>query len=135
MGLSYHSTNHYGRESILFSLWIRNNDTSKIDANSLQRFVYEQDQNNALIRIELDLLEERREQSQLRIVSYQQCIAQYYNSKVRRRGFEVGDLVLRQVLSNNKEHDTGVFGPFWEGTYVIDAVIRPGTYKLARTGG
>ncbi|PON50823.1 hypothetical protein PanWU01x14_220600, partial [Parasponia andersonii] len=77
---------------------------------------------------------ERCEQSQLRVASYQQRTARYYNSKVRRRGFEVGDLILRQVLPNNKEHGAGVFGPSWEGPYVIDAIIRPGTYKLARTG-
>ncbi|PON57324.1 Ribonuclease H-like domain containing protein, partial [Parasponia andersonii] len=102
---------------------------------SLRRSVYEQNQNDVLLRIELDLLEERREQSQLRIASYQQCTARHYNSKVRSRHFEVGDLVLRRVLPNNKEHGAGIFAPSWEGPYVIDNVIRPGTYNLASIGG
>ena len=107
----------------------------EIGASSLRRSTYEQDQNNVLMRVELDLLEERREQSQLRVASYQQRTARYYNSKVKNREFKLGDLVLRQVLPNTKEHGAGVFGPSWEGPYVIDAVIRSGTYKLARTGG
>ncbi|PON78599.1 hypothetical protein PanWU01x14_018570, partial [Parasponia andersonii] len=60
----------------------------KIGASSLRQSTYEQDRNKTLIRIELDLLEERRKQSQLRVASYQQHIARYYNSKVSRRGFE-----------------------------------------------
>ncbi|PON92320.1 Ribonuclease H-like domain containing protein, partial [Trema orientale] len=107
----------------------------EIGASSLRRSTYEPDQNNALMRIELDLLEERHEQSQLRVASYQQRTARYYNSKVKAREFGVGDLVLRQVLPNTKEQGAGVFGPSWEGPYVIDAVIRPETYKLAHTGG
>ena len=47
----------------------------EIGASSLRRSTYEQDQNNVLMRIELDLLEERREQSQLRVASYQQRTA------------------------------------------------------------
>lgn len=35
----------------------------EVGTSSLRRFTYEPDQNNALMRIELDLLEERREQS------------------------------------------------------------------------
>ncbi|PON77224.1 hypothetical protein PanWU01x14_028430 [Parasponia andersonii] len=86
----------------------------EIGVSSLRRSTYEQDQNNTLMRIELDLLEERREQSQLQIASYQQRTTRYYNSKFRSRGFEVGDLILRQVLPNNRDHGVGVFGPSWE---------------------
>ncbi|PON69908.1 hypothetical protein PanWU01x14_083720, partial [Parasponia andersonii] len=106
----------------------------EIGASSLRRSVYEQNQNDVLLRIELDFLEERREQSQLQIASYQQYTARHYNSKVKSRHFEVSDLVLLRVLPNNKEHGVGVFGPSWEGPYIIDDVLRPGTYKLARIG-
>ena len=47
----------------------------EIGASSLRLSTYKQGQNNALMRIELDLLEERCEQSQLRIASYQQRTA------------------------------------------------------------
>ncbi|PON85890.1 hypothetical protein TorRG33x02_183540, partial [Trema orientale] len=39
--------------------------------SSLRRSTYELGKNDALMRIELDLLEERHKQSQLRITSYQ----------------------------------------------------------------
>ncbi|PON64394.1 hypothetical protein PanWU01x14_124630 [Parasponia andersonii] len=67
----------------------------EIGSNSLRRYTYKQEQNNALMRIELDLLEKRCEQSQLWIALYQQGTTQYYNFKVKNRYFEVGDLVLR----------------------------------------
>ncbi|PON72884.1 hypothetical protein PanWU01x14_063530, partial [Parasponia andersonii] len=76
----------------------------EIGAGSLWRSIYEQKQNDVLLRVELDLLEERREQSQLRIASYQWRTTRYYNSKVKGRHFEIGDLVLRRVLPNNREH-------------------------------
>ncbi|PON74703.1 hypothetical protein PanWU01x14_047620, partial [Parasponia andersonii] len=63
---------------------------------SSRQSTYEQDQSSALIRIDLDLLEERREQSQLQIVSYHQCTARCLKPKVGRRF--VGKLVLRQDL-------------------------------------
>ncbi|PON72946.1 hypothetical protein PanWU01x14_060960, partial [Parasponia andersonii] len=53
----------------------------EIGTSSLRRSTYEQDRNKTLMRIELDLLEERCEQSQLRIASYQQRTTRYYNSK------------------------------------------------------
>ncbi|PON76993.1 hypothetical protein PanWU01x14_030020, partial [Parasponia andersonii] len=91
--------------------------------------------NNELMRIELDLLVERHEQSQLQIASYQQLTARYYDSKVKSREFEVGDLVLQQVLPNNKKHGASVFGISWERPYIIDAIIQAGMYKLGFTGG
>ena len=44
--------------------------------------------------------------------------------------FKQGDLVLRKVLPNTKEVNAGVFGPNWEGPYIIAKVLRPMTYRL-----
>ena len=50
--------------------------------------------------------------------------------KSRKIRFKEGDLILRMVLPNTKEVNTGVFGPNWESSYIIVEVIQPGTYKL-----
>ena len=44
----------------------------EVGLSSLRRLTYNQDQNQELQRIELDLIEEKRDQSQLKIASYQQ---------------------------------------------------------------
>ena len=80
----------------------------------------------------LDLVDERREQSQLQVAAYQQKVARYFNSKVRERKFNVGDLVLRRVFLNTRDQAAGVLGPNWEGPYQIEEVLHPGTNKLAR---
>ena len=77
---------------------------------------------------ELDLLEEKRELAKLRIASYQQRAARYYNSKVKVKRFQLGDLVLRKVLQNTEEARAGALGPNWEGPYKIILVLQPGTY-------
>ena len=107
----------------------------EVGLSSLRRLTYNQDQNQELQRIELDLIEEKRDQSQLKIASYQQRTARYYNSKVRNREFKLGDLVLRKVTPNTEVRGAGVLGPTWEGPYRIAKIIRPGSYKLQYTSG
>ena len=48
------------------------------------------------------------------------------------RAFNVGDLVLRLILSNKNCHK---LYPPWEGPYVITEVLRPGTYKFKTIDG
>ena len=72
----------------------------EIGMSSLRRENYDPNQNNLLQRRELDFLEEKRHDSQLRVAIYQQCITRYFNSKVKPRRFKVRDLVLRKILQN-----------------------------------
>ena len=96
---------------------------------------YDQDRNHELLCNSLDLVDERQEDSQLQLAHYQQKITRYFNSKVKKRAFSVGDLVLRRVFLAGKDPKDGVLGPNWEGPYQITEVIKEGTYKLARLNG
>ena len=62
-------------------------------------------------------------------------MAKYFNSRVKDQKFQVGDLLLRRVFLNNKDTTAGVLGPNWEGPYLMEEVIPPGTYKIARLNG
>ncbi|KAK3221957.1 hypothetical protein Dsin_008982 [Dipteronia sinensis] len=53
--------------------------------------------------IYLDELEEKRDMARVRNVAYQQRVARYYNSHVRERKLQLGDLVLRRVSPNTKD--------------------------------
>ena len=102
----------------------------EVGVPSLRCKTYNQEENFALQRYELDLLEEKRDLAALRIASYKWRSERYFNSKVKERRFKEGDLVLRKINSNTKETSAGVLGPNWEGPYIIEGVVRPGTYKL-----
>ena len=75
----------------------------EVGMSSHRRISHTRQQNEELMKSELDLLEEKRELAKLRIASYQQRAARYYNSKVKVKQFQLGDLVLRKVLQNTKE--------------------------------
>ena len=49
---------------------------------------------------------------------------------VKLRLLALGDLVLRKVLGNTKNHAWGKLGPNWEGPYRITSVAEIGAYYL-----
>ncbi|XP_074327404.1 uncharacterized protein LOC141665323 [Apium graveolens] len=74
----------------------------EVGAGSFRRDNYDSQANEVNHRLYLDMIEETREEAQIRIAAYQQRTARHYNSKVRARTFKVGDLVLRRVMPNTK---------------------------------
>jgi len=95
-----------------------------------RRIHFNQAENEKLQLEALDQLDERREEAELRIAAHQQRIVRHFNSKVRHRSFTVGDLVLKRIMIA-----TGVFGPNWEGPYVIGQKLLDGTFKLTTVEG
>ncbi|KAG7594217.1 Retrotransposon gag domain [Arabidopsis thaliana x Arabidopsis arenosa] len=75
--------------------------------------------NSKLLEDVLDTIDERRDQSLIRLQNYQQLTARYYNSKLKNRPLNIGDFVLRRVFDNTKEEGTGKLGINWEGPYQI----------------
>ena len=86
--------------------------------------------NEESLRLNLDLLEEKREQALKRVEDYQRKTARYYDRKVRPNSFKPGDLVLKKLLPVRKDPTHGKLGPNWEGPYIVSRIIRPGNYEL-----
>ena len=86
------------------------------------------------LKLHNDLIEESRGDAQLRVAQYQKRVAQYYNSKIKIRNFEEGDLVLREAAASMPSKQSKLSAP-WEGPYMVTKVIRPGTYRLASLNG
>ena len=107
----------------------------EVEVPTRRRETYDQDVNRGLLEESLDLIEEKRRNSQIINVAYQQKMTQYFNKRVWGRQFSVGDLVLRRVFLATRDPKVGVLGPNGEGPYEIETVIRPGVYKLARLEG
>ena len=57
-------------------------------------------------------------------------MAKHYNSNVRHRDFQVGDLVLRKVMGAVRDPSQGKLGLNWEGPYRIMSWQRKGTYHF-----
>ena len=82
------------------------------------------------MRLQLDLVDKVRATAKQRLAQYQNLMTKHYNSKVKHRDFQVGDLVFRKVTDATKDASQGKLGPNWEGPYKIASWHRKGTYHL-----
>ena len=91
--------------------------------------------NEKALRLNLDLLDKKREQVLKRTEDYQRKTARYYDRKVKFRSYKPSDLVLKKLLPARKDPTHGKLGPNWEGPYIVSRVIRPGNYELQMKEG
>ena len=69
------------------------------------------EQNEEALRLNLDLLDEKREQVLRRTEDYQRKTARYYDQKVKPWSYKPGDLVLKKLLPARKNPAHGKLGP------------------------
>ena len=86
--------------------------------------------NEEALRLNLDLLDEKRDQFLKRTEDYQRKMERYYDQKVKPRSYKLDDLVLKKLLPTRKDPTHGKLGPNWEGPYIVSRVVRPGNYEL-----
>ena len=87
------------------------------------------------MRLQLDLVDEARATAEQRLAQYQNLMSKHYNTKVRHKDFQIGDLMLRKVMDAAKDPSQRKFGPNWEGPYRITSWQRKGTYHLEMLDG
>nr|GEZ24283.1 reverse transcriptase domain-containing protein [Tanacetum cinerariifolium] len=88
--------------------------------------------NDKEVRLNLDLLEERRERAAVCEARAKSKMMKYYNARVRGVAFKPDDFVYR---SNDASHAVagGKLGPKWEGPYEVTEALGNGAYKLRST--
>ena len=59
---------------------------------------HDENKNDEAVHLQHNLVDEVRAIAEQRLSWYQDRMAKHYNSKVRHRDFQVGDLVLRNVM-------------------------------------
>ena len=91
--------------------------------------------NEEVLRLNLDLLEEKHKQVLERAEDYHRKTARYYDRRVKPRSYKPGDLVLKKLLPARKDPTHGKLGPNWEGHYIVSCIVRPGNYKLQTEEG
>ncbi|GJT72919.1 hypothetical protein Tco_1032205 [Tanacetum coccineum] len=87
-----------------------------------------------LLRLNLDLLEEKRERAAICEAKDKRKMTKYYNARVRVVTFRPGDFVYR---SNDASHAVagGKLSPKWEGPYEVTEALGDGAYKLRSMDG
>ena len=74
--------------------------------------------NDQELRLNLDLLEERRERAAIREANYKKNLERYYIARVKHCEFCVGDYVFPNSEASNQEKP-GKLAPTWKGPYKI----------------
>ena len=72
---------------------------------------YAEEKNEEAIRLQLNLVDEVCATTEQRLVRYQNLMAKHYNSNVKHRDFQVGDLVLQKVMDATRDPSQGKLGP------------------------
>nr|GEW08795.1 reverse transcriptase domain-containing protein [Tanacetum cinerariifolium] len=85
--------------------------------------------NKEEMRLNLDLIQERRETAAIREAKYKKKMEQYYNKRVRPVSFKTGDFVYHRNEASRVENQ-GKLGPNWEGPYRVVEAYKNGSYKL-----
>ncbi|GJR03296.1 reverse transcriptase domain-containing protein [Tanacetum coccineum] len=110
----------YGTEAVI---------PAKIGMTTLRTMEVDPTKNDEALEVNLDLIEEKREQAAIQEAKSKTKMEKYYNSRVRGTSFRPGDMVYR---SNDASHarDGGKLGPKWEGPYEVAESLGKGAYKL-----
>ncbi len=107
----------------------------EIGMTTFRTAMHDDQKNDAQIRLNLDLVDEVREQAEERMKRYQEKMTCYHNTRIKARRFEIGDLVLRKVTLATRDPTQGKLGPNWEGPYKVIEIHRRGTYHLETMDG
>ena len=94
----------------------------EIGVPSVRCALFDPVENDEALRVNLDLVEERREAATIEEARSKAKMGKYYNAKVRGTSFKPGDFVYRCNDASHAE-DTGKLRPKWEGPYqVVEAL-------------
>ena len=96
---------------------------------------YQDEENEEQLRLNLDLIDEVRMDAEQRTARYQSLMARQYDTMVKPRRFNIGDLVLKRVSLATKNPTHGKLGPNWEGPYRVINFKRQGSYYLEALDG
>nr|GEX22406.1 reverse transcriptase domain-containing protein [Tanacetum cinerariifolium] len=106
----------------------------EIGMPTLRTMEFDMIKNDEALEINLDLLEEKKEQAAIQEAKSKAVMEKYYNARVYNTSFKPRDLVYQ---SNKESHakDGGKLRPKGEGPYEVTEALGMGAYKLRDRSG
>ena len=95
-----------------------------------QNFVVEE--SNEERKVNLDLLDEVREEARIKVEALKRRVEYKYNSKLRPRQFQVADLVMRKAHPYHLENKQY---PKWTDPFKVTEALGNGAYRLETLEG
>ena len=95
-----------------------------------QSFVAEE--SNEERKVNLDLLDEVREEAKIKAEAVKRRVEHQYSSKIKPRQFQVANLVMRKAHPYQLENK---LSPKWTGPFRVTEVLGNGTYRLETLEG
>ncbi|XP_014500153.1 uncharacterized protein LOC106761149 [Vigna radiata var. radiata] len=102
---------------------------------SLRRNMEDLQLNDQELRVELDTIDERRDRAVLRAEACRRMVERKYNTKVRPRRFQEGDLVWRKTGEARRVATHDKFAVKWEVPFKVVEALGNGAYRLTRLDG
>ena len=128
MGIQDNSENPYGGNSFQASNGSKAVIPVEVYMANHRVMMYQDKDNEEQLRLNLDLIDEVRADAEHRATKYKNLMARQYDTMVKPRCFNIGDLVLRKVSLATKNPAHGKLGLNWEGPYRVINRKRQGSY-------
>jgi len=90
------------------------------------------EESNEERKVNLDLLDEAREEARIKAEAVKRRVERQYSSKVKLRQFQVGDLVMRKA---HPYELVNKLSPKWTGPFRVTEVKGNGSYNLETLEG
>jgi len=90
------------------------------------------EESNEERKVNLDLLDEVREEARIKVEALKRRVEYKYSSKLRPRQFQVSDLVMRKAHPYQLENK---LSPKWTGPFRVTEALGKGAYRLETLEG
>jgi len=131
---AYHTTPQSSTMETPFSLVYGSDAMVPVEIHkSSPRFLsFVTEESNEERRVNLDLLDEAREEARIKAEAVKRRVEHQYSSKVKPRQFQVADLVMRKAHPYELENK---LSPKWTGPFRVTEAKGNGSYKLETLEG
>lgn len=96
---------------------------------------YNEETNEEKLTENVDLIDNIREQAEVKEAVYKSKIVRMHNKRLRSANLSTGDLVLRNARLTLNEQNKGKLSQNWEGPDIIKEEWKKGTFKLMKENG
>ncbi|XP_068486656.1 uncharacterized protein [Phaseolus vulgaris] len=104
----------------------------EIQENSPRFLNFVAERSNEERKVNLDLLDEIREEARISAEAIKRRVERRHNSKLRQRRFQEGDLVMRKAHQHELENK---LSPKWTDPFRIVEALENGAYRLETLDG